>query len=544
MDKIKKKSFAGQLKKGFILIIMIPVLCLGSFILYSSARYVKEEKTLEINNSIDQNEIDLKNRMEQCERSIIYAVSNYTLQEFMQIDTGKYLELANAAKSVGPLLYNNVLSSQYYKKLRIYTEKKYNIMDDLIHLDDQVKEETWYKKTMQSEETCWWFENDSFFITKVIKTSYPVKTLGIMKVDLDSRIFRSSFNVFQNTPINISLSKAGDSFYEYKNVKEDFDSGFARSDELGNSGWTVTYQVDKRYFSQNLGTGIVAPMLIIFAVLCLVWLAVHIFSKLLLKDMMVLVSEVNEVQKGDFDVIIEPSEIEEVDILAKSLQGMMNRIKQLIRQVYAKEIERQGIELDLLQAKINPHFLYNNLSAINWLALESGQDRIYEITTEMAAFYRTALNKGKNVDKLSVEIANIKAYIRLQQISHEDSFDVEYKLEEALMEDNVPIFILQPLVENAIEHGVDQLREGRGEISISARKDGKYLVLNVCDNGDELYKKIGRGAMKTEDYGYGTSNVHRRVQLLCGKDCGLTVSADETGTRSVVRLRTDRLTMI
>ena len=141
MDNTKKKSFAGQLKKGFILIVMIPVLCLGSFILFSSARYVKEEKTLEINNSIEQNEIDLKNRMEQCERSIIYAVSNYTLQEFMQIDTGKYLELANAAKSVGPLLYNNVLSSQYYKKLRIYTEKKYSIMDDLIHLDDEVKED-------------------------------------------------------------------------------------------------------------------------------------------------------------------------------------------------------------------------------------------------------------------------------------------------------------------------------------------------------------------------------------------------------------------
>ena len=202
-----------------------------------------------------------------------------------------------------------------------------------------------------------------------------------------------------------------------------------------------------------------------------------------------------------------------------------------------KEIERQSIELDLLQAKINPHFLYNNLSAINWLALDCGQDRIYEITTEMATFYRTALNRGKNVDRLSVEIANIRSYVNLLQISHENSFDIEYDIEEGLLDDIIPIFILQPLVENAVEHGIDQLRAKRGILRISGYTEGGYLVLSVFDNGTALYDKSGKGAMQISEYGYGTSNVHRRIQILCGEDCGLTVSADEEGTTASIKLK-------
>lgn len=155
----------------------------------------------------------------------------------------------------------------------------------------------------------------------------------------------------------------------------------------------------------------------------------------------------------------------------------------------------------------------------------------------MATFYRTALNKGKNVDRLSVEIANIRSYVKLLEISHENSFDIEYEIEEGLLDYIIPIFILQPLVENAVEHGIDQLREKRGVLRIAGYREGKYLILSVFDNGTGLYGKMGKGEMHISEYGYGTSNVHRRIQLLCGEDCGLAVSADENGTTSSVKLK-------
>lgn len=532
----QKKSFEKRLKKSFVLIIMIPVLFLGGFILYSSFRYVKEERLVEINNRIEQNEIDLRNRMEQSEKSLIYVVSNYTLQDFLQMNPSNYLELNEVAKNVSPLLYNTILSNQYYKKLRIYTDKEYTIMDDLVHSSTEVYEEVWYQQILQSDEIGWYFQDEKLFVAKRIKTSYPVKTLGTMKVDLDTDIFRNSFGVFENVPIYIQILAENEIIYEYGNEEYAFTPGFVRTDLLGNSGWNIRYIISKSYFRQEIA-GILLPMLFIITVLCMVWFSIHMLSKILLKDIVVLVQEVNEIQKGNLDINIKESEIEDINILAVSLQSMMKRIKQLIKQVYIKEIERQSIELDLLQAKINPHFLYNNLSAINWLALDCGQDKIYEITTEMATFYRTALNKGKNVDKLSVEITNIRAYIKLLEISHENSFDVEYEISEELLDYMIPIFILQPLVENAVEHGIEQLRTKRGFLRISGYIDDKYMMLSVFDNGMELYEKIGKGIMQISEYGYGTSNVHRRIQLLCGDDCGLTVSADENGTIASVKLK-------
>ena len=91
---------------------------------------------------------------------------------------------------------------------------------------------------------------------------------------------------------------------------------------------------------------------------------------------------------------------------------MLRKIQTLIDEVYKSKLDKKSLELDLLQSKINPHFLYNNLSAINWIAIEKGEDRIYEITTELGTFYRTALNKGINVDHLNVEVENIKAYVK------------------------------------------------------------------------------------------------------------------------------------
>ena len=90
--------------------------------------------------------------------------------------------------------------------------------------------------------------------------------------------------------------------------------------------------------------------------------------------------------------------------LARNINKMLRKIQTLIDEVYKSKLDKKSLELDLLQSKINPHFLYNNLSAINWIAIEKGEDRIYEITTELATFYRTALNKGINVDHLNVPV--------------------------------------------------------------------------------------------------------------------------------------------
>ena len=117
-----------------------------------------------------------------------------------------------------------------------------------------------------------------------------------------------------------------------------------------------------------------------------------------------------------------------------------------------------------LQAQINPHFLYNSLSLINWKAIEKGNDDISDITLALSNFYRTSLNKGRNTLSIAEEISNVKSYIAIQLIMHDDEFDVDYDIAEEILPYETLNLILQPIVENAIEHGIDVKSDGeRGE---------------------------------------------------------------------------------
>lgn len=138
---------------------------------------------------------------------------------------------------------------------------------------------------------------------------------------------------------------------------------------------------------------------------------------------------------------------------------------------------------------------------------------------------------------------NIKAYVKLQLMAHDEGFDVEYKIEPSLLDQMVPIFILQPLVENAIEHGIDCMREKRGKISIEIYAENNELYMTVRDNGLELYEKIGQGKMSHEEFGYGVSNVDKRIRILCGEGYGVEIFAGPGGTTSIIKLRRDFITL-
>lgn len=537
MFKKAGKSFSGRLKLSYVIIILIPVLCLGGFIFYSSYYYVKQQKLKESANMVRRNEIYLDNLAEQCENSLKYLAGSYTLQEFLQMDENQFIEVNQAARNISPLLYNIQLSNQNYKGIKVYVDKQFNILEDIIKNSDAVEETDWYRSVISSAGVYWWFEDNMLFIGKKIVIPYPKQVVGVIRVELKEESLESCFDMFQEMPVRIVLIDNNGVHHTYMDSLDRNERiGFEGTNEIGNTGWLVRYQIAEEFYGQNVWEQLWIPMLVLCAVLISVWICIHLISKELVRDLKVLVEEVDEVHKGNFDVEILTADTEEINLLADSVRIMLSTIKQLIRQVYEKEIERQNLELNLLQSKISPHFLYNNLSAINWMAIECGEEKISEIVTEMATFYRTALNKGNNIDKLSVEIENIKAYINLQLISHENSFQVEYEIDQELLTCVIPIFILQPLVENAIEHGIDQLPIGQGRLKITARRSKDRIYLCVHDNGNSLYEKLGESVLPEEEYGYGTSNVHRRIQLLYGTQYGLIIRADESGTTSILRV--------
>lgn len=537
----KIKSFSGQLKRSFIVVVIIPVLVLGAFIFYSSFQFIEKQMVNESMNIVKQSNMDIENRFEACNDSLRYLAANNDLRNFLLINREDYLDISRLSKNISQLIYNVFMLNKYYKSLTIYTDKEFYVLKNFIKVSSEVENEEWYKNVVKSEGSYLWTEGNKIFMGITIMAAYPTSPIGVIKVEIKNDMVLDSFHIFENIPIKIEVKNNNDIFYKYIDSQWNENPRLSTEYDLGIGDLKILYQIDKNHYKDYIGIRLGIPILVVFIVLILVWFLINYFTKRLVKDLFILVEKIEEVQKGNLDVSISLSETTEINILAISIQNLLNKIKQLIREVYTKEIERQNLELDLLQSKMNPHFLYNNLSAINWIALENDQEKICIIATELANFYRTALNKGKNIDKLSIEIENVKAYINLQLISHENSFSVKYDVDEDLLKKEVPLFILQPLVENAIEHGIDQLWDKMGKIEISVKKDEEWLQMKVYDNGKGLYAKIGNSELPEEKFGYGTSNVQKRIKLLYGSESGLKIQADKFGTTVTIRFRFDQL---
>ena len=179
-----------------------------------------------------------------------------------------------------------------------------------------------------------------------------------------------------------------------------------------------------------------------------------------------------------------------------------------------------------LQAQINPHFLYNSLSLINWMALESDQEEISKITLSLSMFYRTALNKGKNILKVRDEIKNMRSYLDIQLMMHDYEFDVDIQIDEDILDYNILNLILQPLIENAIDHGIDLKTDGRGCIKITGEKQNDQIALIVSDNGVGMSKEQAESILSNKSNGYGVKNVNERIKLYYGEQYHLKIESE------------------
>ena len=262
------------------------------------------------------------------------------------------------------------------------------------------------------------------------------------------------------------------------------------------TGWT-TYIYEPRKMMFN-STSSITAMIIVAVVVALLGLAASITatSGFITKRIRKLKASMAKVEQGDFD---------------------------------AKESEMKA-----LRAQINPHFLYNSLSLINWKAIEYEQDDISRITLALSNYYRTSLNKGKNTLMLEQEVSNVRSYIEIQQVMHDNSFDVDIDISSDILKAESLNLILQPLVENAIDHGIDLLTDRRGVITIrgsrcpyinTANENIDIVCLSVADNGVGMDENMCQSFLTAESKGYGARNVNDRIRLFYGEEYHLEVKS-------------------
>lgn len=241
-------------------------------------------------------------------------------------------------------------------------------------------------------------------------------------------------------------------------------------------------------------------------------------------------------------LVCEPiqADVVEVQLLSDGIENMVGHLKRLIDRNTEQEKQRRRTELDLLQAQINPHFLYNTLDTIIWL-IESGEiGEAVKMVGSLSNYFRFSLSRGQNVITLEEEQQHIKSYLEIQQMRYRDLMEYEIDIPEELKKYILPKLTLQPLVENALYHGI-KIRRRKGLIRVSGRAEGDLLILEVSDDGsgmpaerlDELRASLVDGRKE----GFGLRTVHQRIQILFGAEYGLTLeSTPDVGTKIRVEI--------
>lgn len=265
---------------------------------------------------------------------------------------------------------------------------------------------------------------------------------------------------------------------------------------------------------------------LILTVICLCIGLIIIFSFLLagsvVKPLGILVKNIQQVEHGKLEADIKEESNDEIGHLIRSFRKMVNRLDYMVNEVYQSKIMQQEYEMKALQAQINPHFLYNSLSLINWKAIMAEQEEISEMAQLLSTFYRTTLNKGKNVTTVKGEWDNTCSYCKIQSIMHSEKIKMDMQIDENILKYEMLNLLLQPLVENAIIHGLDHKEtEGEKNLKISAYESGDNLIFEILDNGCGMSEEVLENILTAETKGYGVQNVHHRVQLYYGQNYGL-----------------------
>jgi two-component system, sensor histidine kinase YesM len=235
------------------------------------------------------------------------------------------------------------------------------------------------------------------------------------------------------------------------------------------------------------------------------------------------------------------------NLLEKSIDHLIHRVHALMEETYLSKVQEREAQLRALQAQINPHFLYNTLDTINWIAIGRGADDISQMIDGLAKYFRLSLNKGRDLVSVGDELNLAKVYLEIQQSRFPKSFEFEFQADDGLEHDEMPKLTLQPLVENALMHGIRKSKGKSGKILIRASKEGEDLVLSVTDDGIGMEQELAdslltepRPTMRSDGSGssYGLYNVHERIRLFAGENYGLRVQSEPgEGTTVTVRFR-------
>ena len=312
---------------------------------------------------------------------------------------------------------------------------------------------------------------------------------------------------------------------------------------VGYTGWKLIGVAPEQAVSLNR---LKTQLLVVFAaalILSLMTITNSYISSRITVPIRNLERSVNEIERGNLNTVVDAQGSYEIRHLSQSVQSMARQIQVLMADVVSEHEKKRRQEFDTLQSQINPHFLYNTLDIIVWMIENEKPDQAVKVVTALARFFRISLSRGRSIITVRDELEHVRNYLMIQNMRFKNRFTYTIEAEEEILDLASLKLMLQPLVENAIYHGMEFM-DGDGEIMVRAWREDKELYFQVEDNGlgmtQEQIKRLFYDQPHTgssRGSGIGVKNVNERIRLYFGGEYGLSIESEpDEGTVVTIRL--------
>ncbi|MFC7679376.1 sensor histidine kinase [Paenibacillus sp. GCM10028914] len=579
--QVKIKSIQSRIAGTFVMLVLLTALLL-IFISYrlseSAVRETAESYTTELINQVNAN---IQTYITGMKDISLTAMNNPDVRDYLTY--GKSLppeDLSALEYKISEYFHSILVSRKDITSVNIFGYNGSFISDRRgvqLNPNSPPSEQFWYK---QAQEASGQVVISSSHVQPVIKDEYQwvvslsrelrgidrSQGLGILLIDLNFKVINDMLNQLDlgSRGYVFVVDREGNIVYHpqqqllYSNLKtEEIDRVMKET-----TGGFVTEEggVSRIYTIQDSGFGwkIVGvfyenelvdnkkQMKLSFAVAGLFCIAVgvmisYLISRNLTRPIKRLQENMNEVEKGNFDIRVPVGHSKEISSLARSFNLMMMKIKELMHQIVVEQEVKRKSELNALQAQINPHFLYNTLDSIIWMAESKKHDEVILMTSALAKLFRASLSKGQELIPIATEIEHITSYLKIQEMRYQDKMGYTVQFDPSLKRYMTLKVLLQPLVENAIYHGIKN-KQGRGMIRIYVSRVGDDIELRVIDDGIGMDEETIRTILYSTEtqeskMGVGIANVHQRIQLYFGMNYGLSYkSVVNEGTTAIVTI--------
>lgn len=526
---------------------LLPMLILFVFCYYQIKNILTQNENESIQSYLYQATISMDNNIKIYNNLSDYISFNQTISQVVRSDYDLKYEMYNQIVLIlDPMLASLKYFHDDLNQATIYIESDIVKHDTTLAPISEIKDEDWFYEVKDSNNQNWYVnkKDKKTFLARKMPILDNNGILGILYINVDyDNLFQpfeqaviSNYGIFitnENKEVIYNKSQFDKEFNELslnykqflKEIEKSNNSKYEIVSNMSNeTNWRVWLYKPKKLVVRSIQS---IKIMILLAVILFVLAFIFILAAvdMIVKRIEKLKNNMLEVEKGNLIITVESNDKDEIGDLIRGFGKMIKEVQILIKEVYESKISEKKNEMKALQAQINPHFLYNTLSLINWKALEAGSEDISRITLALSTFYRTSLNKGKNILKIEDEINNTKSYLEIQSMMHDDDFDIAINIDEEILQYEIINLVLQPLIENAINHGIDLKIDGRGLIKISGEKKDNLIYISVEDNGVGMDEEKSKLIITQGSHGYGVRNVNERIKLQYGDGYGLKVES-------------------